>query len=572
MFRFPKDEQRCKKWVQNTRHEDIRNIPSHKLYSYELCSNHFEDSQFTDKEKKNRLIRNAVPTLFNVPNPPSKVTPTRSLKVRQLRTQKKKDIQHSEASVTASPLIEVETVDTPRKRKLKRKVKALCTKLWRKMNCKKLSRKRALNNLITQLKVYLPIQTVNFIGRQILLHQSKTAGRRYAITDKMMALSIFYQSQKAYKILLKLFALPSKRILQRSMQNTDVMPGFINTIFDALKLKVGTMDEKDRCVALVFDEMSLKSSLVYNHGLDKIEGFQDLGELGSSHFDADHALVFMVRGLLSKWKQPLAYFLTAGTVKSDDLQKLTRRCLDKLDEIGLHVKVLICDQGLNNRSFFETQEKVSLDKPYITHNNKKVFVMYDPPHLLKNVRNNFMKSNYTYDNVDIQWAYIVDFYNMDKAMSIRMAPKLTDKHITLPPFTAMRVNLATQVLSHSVAAGINALCNMEHLPDDASDTAEFIETFDQLFNAFNSRSLTSSHKYKGALSEKSPHIPFLQSCLRFLSKIKTGGNVVVPCLTGWQISITSLIHLWKELQNCGFKYLLTNRLNQDCLENLFSMI
>ena len=56
MFRFPKDEQRCKKWVQNTRCEDIRNIPSHKLYSYELCSNHFEDSQFTDKEKKNQLI------------------------------------------------------------------------------------------------------------------------------------------------------------------------------------------------------------------------------------------------------------------------------------------------------------------------------------------------------------------------------------------------------------------------------------------------------------------------------------------------------------------------------------
>ena len=72
------------------------------------------------------------------------------------------------------------------------------------------------------------------------------------------------------------------------------MPSFIDTIFDALKLKVGMMDEKDRCVALVFDQMSLKSSLVYNHGLDKIEGFQDLGELGSSHFVADHALVFMI--------------------------------------------------------------------------------------------------------------------------------------------------------------------------------------------------------------------------------------------------------------------------------------
>ena len=47
-------------------------------------------------------------------------------------------------------------------------------------------------------------------------------------------------------------------------------------------------------MALVFDEMSLKFALAYNHGLDKIEGFDDIGELGTSLFVADHALVFMV--------------------------------------------------------------------------------------------------------------------------------------------------------------------------------------------------------------------------------------------------------------------------------------
>ena len=158
------------------------------------------------------------------------------------------------------------------------------------------------NELTAQLKHYLPIQTVNFIERQIMLHGSKSGQCRYAITDKMMALSIFYNSRKAYCLLSKLFALPSKRTLQRSLQNTNVMPGFNDAIFDVLRMKVSTLNEKDRCVALVFDEMSLKPTLVYNHGLDKIEGFEDFGEWGSSHFLADHALVFMVRGLLSKWK------------------------------------------------------------------------------------------------------------------------------------------------------------------------------------------------------------------------------------------------------------------------------
>ena len=63
-------------------------------------------------------------------------------------------------------------------------------------------------------------------------------------------------------------------------------------------------------------------------------------------------------------------------------------------------------------------------------------------------------------------------------MSIRMAPKLTDRHIILPSFSAMCINLAAQTLSHSVAAGINTLCTLNYLPVDASVTAEFIETFD----------------------------------------------------------------------------------------------
>ena len=233
---------------------------------------------------------------------------------------------------------------------------------------------------------------------------------------------------------------------------------------------------------------------------------------------------------------------------------------------------LICDQGTNNRRFLQILEKVSIEKPYIVYNNKRVFVIYDPPHLLKNVWNNFMKSNYKYGDVEVRWQYFVDFYNRDKTMSIRMAPKLTDRHIILPPFSAMRVNLAAQTFSHSVAAGINTLCTLNYLPNDASVTAEFIETFDQLFNTFNSASRKSSHKYKHAFRDNSGHIPFLNSCLRFLSKVKTMENAIVPCLIGWEISIKSLLALWENLQRTGFKYFLTNRLNQDCVENLFSII
>lgn len=62
--------------------------------------------------------------------------------------------------------------------------------------------------------------------------------------------------------------------------------------------------------------------------------------------------------------------------------------------------------------------------------------------------------------------------------------------------------------------------------------------------------------------------------LEWINKWKlTNGNKLPACFTGLKISIASLIELWKELnENYKFKFLLTNRLNQDCIENFFAII
>ena len=64
--------------------EDERNyreeiLPARRNKSHHLCSIHFEDSQLMNPDQKNRLIWRAAPTLFNVPNPRSKVTVKRKL-------------------------------------------------------------------------------------------------------------------------------------------------------------------------------------------------------------------------------------------------------------------------------------------------------------------------------------------------------------------------------------------------------------------------------------------------------------------------------------------------------------
>ncbi|XP_077496953.1 uncharacterized protein LOC144107697 isoform X1 [Amblyomma americanum] len=63
-FRFPKDEERCKKWVANCGRLDLQDKPAEKLFAnYRLCSTHFTKESFSSTYR-NRLVWNAVPTLF----------------------------------------------------------------------------------------------------------------------------------------------------------------------------------------------------------------------------------------------------------------------------------------------------------------------------------------------------------------------------------------------------------------------------------------------------------------------------------------------------------------------------
>ncbi|GLH09912.1 Uncharacterized protein GBIM_14929, partial [Gryllus bimaculatus] len=74
-FTFPKDPERCRKWVINSKREDLLQKTSDYTHrNCRLCSNHFEDSQFMNSIK-NSLIKTAIPTLFSISNLPKQIFP-----------------------------------------------------------------------------------------------------------------------------------------------------------------------------------------------------------------------------------------------------------------------------------------------------------------------------------------------------------------------------------------------------------------------------------------------------------------------------------------------------------------
>ncbi|GFN93904.1 52 kda repressor of the inhibitor of the protein kinase [Plakobranchus ocellatus] len=85
-FRFPKDEERCRKWVINCRRADLLNKSVQALFNGNvLCALHFEDSQFANSKKTQLKRLKAVPTIFDVPNTPQTLAAKRpSLKPRKI--------------------------------------------------------------------------------------------------------------------------------------------------------------------------------------------------------------------------------------------------------------------------------------------------------------------------------------------------------------------------------------------------------------------------------------------------------------------------------------------------------
>lgn len=89
--------------------------------------------------------------------------------------------------------------------------------------------------------------------------------------------------------------------------------------------------------------MSLGTGLSYNSKSDQINGFVDLDERRGRF--ADHVLVFMLRGAVHKWQQPIAFFFCEGATSGPDIKRILKEIVPAIEETGLKPLVLGCDQG-----------------------------------------------------------------------------------------------------------------------------------------------------------------------------------------------------------------------------------
>ena len=144
-----------------------------------------------------------------------------------------------------------------------------------------------------------PIQK-RFIESQLRNARRKKHGRSFTPEEKADAIALWKSSPRTYRLLSKMFVMPSVSTLKATLSQ---VPGISKPIFEVLKKQIGQIKNRtSRFCTLVFDEVALQPHLDYLPHEDRVMGFVDDHWNDNCQSEVkdveDHACVFMLRGFI----------------------------------------------------------------------------------------------------------------------------------------------------------------------------------------------------------------------------------------------------------------------------------
>ena len=144
--------------------------------------------------------------------------------------------------------------------------------------------------------------------------------------------------------------------------------------------------------------------------------------------------------------------------------------------------------------------QIAPGKSYFKYNDRKIHVFADVPHLLKLLRNHFLDQGFILPSGKrFVKKDLIDILQDDKD-EFRMCHKLKLKHFNCSGPERMRVVLAAQLFSHSVATAVKVLAEASRVMSKEEkeryyEISEFIELINNSFDIMNSRTKEGHKKW-----------------------------------------------------------------------------
>ena len=268
---------------------------------------------------------------------------------------------------------------------------------------------------------------------------------------------------------------------------------------------------------------------------------------------------------------------------------MTKKLFDKItmrmETEGFKIHGAICDLG--NGTFQKNigfSKKKAFSFTNVFDRKRKIYLFPDAPHMLKLMRNHLFDNGFLIPRSDgkklIDGPLVElrkeDFEKLvENQADLKIAFKLTPYHLDVQGSERQRVRPAAQLFSHTTATAM--MWGKSRSDEDYQETvskAYAVQLVNDWFDVMNSRCLDFRNKLKVPLGRNiDEQMDVLNRMKDFLGKLQLIKKTNVHFIKGIIASINSTQALYEELVTNGpFDFLLTTRLNQDCLENLFSRI
>lgn len=275
--------------------------------------------------------------------------------------------------------------------------------------------------------------------------------------------------------------LPSLRTLRRRLEDFKFEPGISKEMFEFLARKKPYFEnETDLECGLVFDEMAITPKKCYNSSTGSLIGNITFpNEKGN----ATHALVFMLVGIASRWKHIVGYHFTGNSFNSKSLKDIIFQIIEKTEKIGFHVNFLTSDMGSGNVGFWKllgiSTGRFSRISNYITHpfdTNRYLYIIGDPPHILKNLKqslisnetiiiSNDIVTKYNLPSDTVKLKHFYELINIQNNSELLLTPKFKIDDIKCNNFNKMKVNKAKHVFSNDVSSSFKLLADEHNKPE-----------------------------------------------------------------------------------------------------------
>jgi len=294
----------------------------------------------------------------------------------------------------------------------------------------------------------------DFLCRQVELMNVAKNTRVYDSADLCQALSWCARSRALYSEIRECLQLPSVSTIKkmtRIVKNTEDNT-FFKTPFDG-------KPECERGCVLIVDEIYVKASISFRGGV--IFGYA----ADDKSKKATTLLCIMVKCFFGG-KKFVAKVIPCHALKAVFQFECVKDVILSLENCGAKVVGIINDNNRKNQSFFKMFTPIDIAEPWIvqslTDATRKMFLVFDPVHITKNIRNNWITEKTktlryplpdSPDSIMAKWSDLQELYQAEEKAMVKLS-KLTKPAIAPTSTEKQKVSLALNVFCDQTSCAL----------------------------------------------------------------------------------------------------------------------